>query len=372
MRRWAVTSNDNKQFLDKGTLSVLPPPHKPDTVSFIDFSTSPPKLAFELEAPGSVNGPPVSVAITPTESLALVTSAMKVNPTDATKTVPDDRVSVIDLTTNPPKVIATVTAGEQPSGISITPDGKMALVANRNAGTVTVLTIDGKVVKNAGSVAVSDLEKKPVPESKSTAHVVISPDGKSALTTNDGDHRMTLLKIEGTKVTKVKDFFAGIKPYGIDIAPNGKFAVTGNNGYAKGDVDTMSLIDLETPPQPRTVDTVSIGLTPEGVKIAPDSSYAVAIMQNGSNKPTDFPWYSPKGKLVAVKIEGKALKKVSEVEIGAWPQGAAFSPDSKTILVGSMAEKDLEMISWDGNSLKDTGVRIKLSGGPAAIRTAEP
>jgi DNA-binding beta-propeller fold protein YncE len=120
------------------------------------------------------------------------------------------------------------------------------------------------------------------------------------------------------------------------------------------------------------VDTVSIGLTPEGVKVAPDSTYAVAIMQNGSNKAADFPWYSPHGKLVAVKIEGKKLTKASEVEIGAWPQGAVFSADSKTILVGSMAEKDLEMISWDGNTLKDTGVRIKLSGGPAAIRTAEP
>jgi DNA-binding beta-propeller fold protein YncE len=183
---------------------------------------------------------------------------------------------------------------------------------------------------------------------------------------------MTLLKIEGTTVTKVKDFFAGIKPYGIDIASNGKFAVTGNNGYAKGDMDTMSLIDLETPPEPRTVDTVAIGLTPEGVKVAPDSTYAVAIMQNGSNKPTSFPWYSPHGKLVAVKVEGKTLKKASEVEIGAWPQGAAFSTDSKTIYVGSMMEKDLAVISWDGSNLKDTGVRVKLGAGPAAIRTAEP
>jgi DNA-binding beta-propeller fold protein YncE len=374
--RWAITSNDNKQFLDKGgALQVLPAAQiKPDTASLIDLTVSPPKVVAEFEAPGSVNGPPVSAAITPDDTLALIPAPMKLNPADNTKAIQDNRISVVDLTVTPPKVISVVTlpgGAEQPSGISISRDGKLALVANRNDGSIDVLSIAGKKVTFVSKVAVSDPTTTP-PQSKSTASVAISPDGKLAITTNDGDHRMTLLKIDGTTVTKVKDFFAGIKPYGLDIASNGKFAITGNNGYARGDIDTMSLIDLETPPEPRTVDTVAIGLTPEGVKIAPDSTYAVAIMQNGSNKGETFPFHSNKGKLVAVKIDGKTLKKVSEVEIGAWPQGAVFTADSKQILVGSMVEKDIEVIAWDGNSLKDTGTRIKLNGGPAAIRTAEP
>ena len=370
---WAITSNDNKLFMDtaKGAASVLPSP-KNDTVSLIDLTVSPPKVVFELDAPGSVVGPPLSAAITPNETLALVPAPMKLNPADPTKTIPDNRISVIDLTVKPPKVIATVTAGDSPSGISIARDGKLALVANRNSGTITVLSINGKTVANVGTVPVADLDKKPIPDSKSTASVSITPDGKMAIATNDGDHRMTLLKIEGTTVTKVKDFYAGIKPYAIDIASNGKFAVVGNNGYNKGDIDTMSLIDLEAMPLPRVVDTVSIGIVPEGVKVAPDSTYAVSTMQNGSNRPSSDPYYSPKGKLVAVKVDGKTLKKVSEVEIGGWPQGAVFTADSKTILVGCMIDKEVEVISWDGNTLKNTGTKLPLSGGPAAIRTAEP
>jgi hypothetical protein len=46
-------------------------------------------------------------------------------------------------------------------------------------------------------------------------------------------------------------------------------------------------------------------------------------------------------------------------------------PDTVTILVGNMIEKDYWVFRWDGSTLKDTGQRIKVNGGPVAIRTAE-
>jgi hypothetical protein len=36
-----------------------------------------------------------------------------------------------------------------------------------------------------------------------------------------------------------------------------------------------------------------------------------------------------------------------------------------------MVEKDLQVFSLDGGTLKDTGVRIAVKGGPAAIRIAD-
>src|SRR5207237_7050052 len=91
----------------------------------------------EIEAPTSVVGPPLSVAITPDESLALVTAAMKIDPHDATKQVPDNRLSVLDLQASPPAVIATVETGQGPAGLSINRLGTLALVANRSEGTVS-------------------------------------------------------------------------------------------------------------------------------------------------------------------------------------------------------------------------------------------
>ncbi len=49
----------------------------------------------------------------------------------------------------------------------------------------------------------------------------------------------------------------------------------------------------------------------------------------------------------------------------------AFSPDGTTILVGNMVEKDYWVFQWNGATLRDTGGRVKVNGGAAAIRTAE-
>ncbi|MGH7354741.1 MAG: YncE family protein, partial [Candidatus Rokuibacteriota bacterium] len=94
-------------------------------------------------------------------------------------------------------------------------------------------------------------------------------------------------------------------------------------------------------------------------------------VHNGSNRPKESPFYNDAGKLVIVRITGKTLSRVAEGPIGHWPQGAAFSPDGKTILVGNMIEKDYWVFSRDGMTLKDTGQRIKVNGGPAAVRTAD-
>jgi hypothetical protein len=83
-----------------------------------------------------------------------------------------------------------------------------------------------------------------------------------------------------------------------------------------------------------------------------------------------LPFYGDKGSLVMFRVMGNRLSKVAEAPIGHWSQGAAFSPDGKTILVGNMVEKDIQIFGWDGSSLKEIG-RLKVNGGPAAVRTAE-
>jgi hypothetical protein len=36
-----------------------------------------------------------------------------------------------------------------------------------------------------------------------------------------------------------------------------------------------------------------------------------------------------------------------------------------------MVEKDYWVFNWDGSALRDTTQRVKVNGGPAAIRTAD-
>ena len=72
-----------------------------------------------------------------------------------------------------------------------------------------------------------------------------------------------------------------------------------------------------------------------------------------------------------VRVTGRTLARVAEAPIGHWSQGVIFSPDGKSILVGCMVEKEYWVFDWNGATLKDTGHRVKVNGGPAAIRTAE-
>ncbi len=361
----AVSANDNKVMLDNGVVKVVPNAPS-DTVSVIDLKASPPRVIAEVQAPVSVVGPPLSVAVTPDESLALVTASSKVDPSDPTKQTPDNRVTVIDLKASPPKVLVTLEAGKGAAGISINRQGTLALVSNMVDGTVSVFTIQGKTVTPAGTVEVGGAKA-------GGGMVAITPDGKTALVSRNADNKISVLSIDGTKVEYTKrDMTAGVRPIVLDIARNGAFAVVGSlAGGPTGDNDSISLIDLTAKP-PRVVDTIGVlGATAEGLKISPDSSVVAVVVHNGSNRAKESPFYNDAGKLVVVRVTGKTLSRVAEAPIGHWSQGATFSPDSKTILVGNMVEKDYWVFQWDGTTLRDTGQRVKVNGGPAGIRTAE-
>jgi DNA-binding beta-propeller fold protein YncE len=359
----AVSANDNKVVLVNGAATVVPNP-APDTAAIIDLKQFPPKILAEIEVPASVVGPPFSVAITPDESLALVTAAMKIDPTDATRQIPDNRLSVIDLKASPPAVIATIETGQGPAGLSINRQGTLALVANRSEGTVSVFSISGKEVKNIGAVQLGDAKT-------GVSHVAISPDGKTALVTRDGDSMVSVLAIDGAKVEYTKrDLTVGMRPYGAAISADGTVAVVANIGRGTGDHDTVSVIDMTLKPV-RAVETITVGQTPEGINLSSDGKLCAVVVMNGSNKPKDSPFYNDQGKVLVYRVEQKRLTRLAEAPIGHWSQGVAFTPDNQYVLVQNMVEKDIMIFKLESGKLEDTGQRLKMKGGPAAIRTAE-
>jgi DNA-binding beta-propeller fold protein YncE len=237
-------------------------------------------------------------------------------------------------------------------------------VANRNEGTVSIFTVSGKTVTAAGKVKLGDERSGP-------SHVVFTPDGRRALVTRDGDHTLSMLSIDGTKVESMnRDFAAGLRPYGADITPDGSVAVVANIGRGQGDSDTISVIDLRLQP-PRTVNTVTVGPVPEGLKISPDGKWVAVVLHYGTGRPNASPFRTENGMVAVYAIEGTQVRKHGEAKIGRWSQGAVFSADSKTVLVGNMVEKDIAIYRIEPNGVADTGQRIKVNGGPAAMRTAE-
>jgi len=332
-------------------------------VTIIDLGVSLPKVIGELKAPSSVVGPPQNVAIAPDESIALISSNMKLDAADPKKLVPDNRLSVIDLKAAPPAVIATVEAGLGPAGISINRTGTLALVANRNEGTVSIFTVSSKTLTAAGKVDFNNPRSGP-------SSVAFSPDGKMALVSRDGDHKISVLSVDGNKVEDTKQTMTGgFRPYAIQVSPKGDVAVVGNQGGNTGDIDTINVIDLKGK-APRIIHTLDVGQIVEGLAFSNDGNYVALTAQDGSARAPSHPFYNDNGLLVVFSVNGTNLTKVAEARVGKWNQGVVWSRDGKTLLAQNMAENSLSILSFDGKSLKVIG-EIKVKGGPDGLRTAE-
>ena len=358
-----VSGNDEKVLWDDAGQAVFLPPGK-DTISFIDIADRDnPKILTSIALENSIFGPPTNLAITPNGDLALVANSVtQTKDGDKWKPVPDNKVYIFDLKENPPKQIGTVEVGKQPSGLDTSKKGDLALVTNRGDNSISVLSISGKNVKVIDTVAMGD----------SVAHVAISPDGTKALAVKPVVNKVALLRIGGNKVVYEKyDMPTGIFPYNVDIAPSGQIALVANNGgggYADGNVDTVSVIDLAQNP-PRVIDHVVVGDAPEGFAISPQGDLALAILVAGNSDKKA--WFSRKaGSAVALKINGKHVTKVGEIELGGLPEGVAFSPDGGHAYVGNFLDSDISILKISGTQVTDSGEKIKLPGHPASLRGA--
>jgi DNA-binding beta-propeller fold protein YncE len=365
-----LSGNDEKQTWDAAGKQINNPPGH-DTVSIIDIKDrAKPRIVASLPLMNTVVGPPVNLAITPNQQLALVANSLDwVKDGDSWKGAPDNKLYVIDLTTSPPQQIATVELGKQPSGMAINKAGTLALVANRADDTVSVLSISGKEVKVVDTVSVSSSANK-----EQASAVAITPDGKRALVAKFAAHKVALLDIDGTKVTYGKyDMPTGLWPYNVAITPNGKLAIAGNNGGAgssDGQVDTAAIIDMEADP-PRVIDQVVVGDGPEGLAMSPTGAYAVEVILNGSNQARDKFFFHPHSYVSLLKIDGKKVRKVSQTEVGGLAEGVAFSPDGKYLYVGNFLDSDVTILRLAGDRLVKAGT-LKLPGHPASMRGSTP
>jgi YVTN family beta-propeller protein len=360
-----IVGNDEKQGWDENAKPILREPGK-DTLSVIDISKpEAPHIAATIPLMNSIQGPPTNLAISPSGEFALVANSVEpVVQGWGHRLEADNKVFEVDLKANPPNVIGTITVGKQPSGMAITPKGDLALVANRADGTVSVLSIRGKDVLVIDTVAVGA-------GTDQVSAVAITPDGRRALAVKSNANKVAMLAIDGQKVTYDKrDLPAGIYPYNVVVTPDGKLALTADNGAggaSDGNADSVSVIDLEANP-PRVIARVSVGDSPEGLAVSPKGDLAVSVEARGSNVPKTAFYYHPAGAVTALKIDGKKVTNAGEINVGGLPEGVAFSPDGQYLYVGNFMDQDLWVLRVDGSTLTDTTQRIKLPGHPASLR----
>jgi DNA-binding beta-propeller fold protein YncE len=203
------------------------------------------------------------------------------------------------------------------------------------------------------------------------AHAVFTPDGQRALAIKFASHKLSLLEIRDGKLTYNKlDLPTGLWPYNVVVAPSGQIALTadnGNSGASDGSVDTVSVVDLEANP-PRITDRIVVGDGPEGLGISPKGDLAAAAILRGGNASKKAYFYNKTGTVAILKVDGKKVTRLKDIEVGGLPEAVCFTPDGRYIYVGNYLDQDFSILKVDGTEVTDTGKRFKVPGHPASAR----
>jgi DNA-binding beta-propeller fold protein YncE len=181
---------------------------------------------------------------------------------------------------------------------------------------------------------------------------------------------VALLEIDGEKVSYNKlDIPTYPFPYNVVVSPDSKLAITadnGNNGSSDGNLDAATVIDLEGA-DPHAIAHVTVGDAPEGLAISPKGDVAAVLNVDGSNFKGKW-FYHPNGSVTVLSIRGKSVLPAGTVEVGALPEGIAFTPDGRYLYVGNYTDQDISILKVDGSTIASTGKRFKAGGHPASMR----
>jgi DNA-binding beta-propeller fold protein YncE len=142
---------------------------------------------------------PYNVAVVPGGKIALTADNGASGASDGSV----DTVSVIDLELDPIRITDRVVVGDGPEGLAISPKGDVAVAVilagsntksayfYRRNGHLAVLHINGKKVTKVAEVEVGGLPKG----------AAFTPDGKYLLVGNYLDQDISILKVDGVKIT---------------------------------------------------------------------------------------------------------------------------------------------------------------------------
>ena len=281
----------------------------------------------------------------------------------------------------PNTVVATITVGDTPAGIAVTPNNLFAYVANNN----------DDAIPNGNTVSVLNLTHNTLEQTISDSSfnqpytVTINASGTKAYVTNSNSTTVTIIDIAANTVSGTIGGFEG--PSGFAITPDGTHAYVNNYGVGvdSGNGTTVNVVDLNT--NAIVGSPITVGQAPAALAITPDGAYvyvisyvdgnpgtgtisiirtsdnsvqlnaitgfsgpfAIAITPNGKYAyVTNFGSnnFSPVGTTVSV-VDISSNTVVATITVGIQPAGIAITPD------GSYAYVSNYYTLYDGPNFTD-------------------
>ena len=365
---YLIVGIDRKVGFTPAGLTRNPPGQ--DSILIYDIGSDPlqPELIVDLWLENSLFGPPTNLGITPDGGLAFVANSVMWERSGTTWASPSDQtIHVIDLKINPPRKTGSVTAGDQPSGLTISRDGRWVAVANRKGRSLSLFEVKDQALVKRGEIGVEG----------EAAAVAMNSAGSEILVTKFAEHAVGLVTWDGSELRydPSQDLAVGRWPYNVQVVPGGLIALVannGNNGFPDGHVDTVSVVDLSLNPH-RVIDHVVVGDGPEGLAVSPDGRLAVVTLLNGAAPMFEKEWfYHPTSQMAVMAIDGRSVERIALLDVGRFAEGVGFSPDGRHLYVGDMLDNQISIWRVEGRDVTFTGKRIKVPGHVASLRSQLP
>lgn len=251
------------------------------------------------------------------------------------------------------------------------------VVANKAEATVSLVDLA------SGKIAAT------LPVGNGLHEVAVSPDGRLALIANYGTgpepgSTLTLIDVPGAKVVKTIDLGEYRRPHGMAFAGNGRAWVTSEASKALLEVDVEAGRVLRALPTGQEVSHM-VAVTPDGSRafVANIGSGSITALDLKEGKKiadvrtgagAEGIAVTPDGKQVWVTnreadtvtvLDASSLKIVKTIPAAAFPIRAEATPDGKRVLVSLAKSGDLAVFSTASPALER---RVKLEATPAADR----
>jgi YVTN family beta-propeller protein len=240
-------------------------------------------------------------------------------------------VSLISTATNE-IVGGPIEAGEEPSAVAITPDGRYAYVADFAGETVTV--IETGLRRKVATI--KEVGKGPF-------GIAITPDGRYAYVTDRLSDKVAVISTQAKEVVKSIALPAGSVPTGIAIAPTGGFAYVADSGKSKVEVINTATMAL-------TGASITVGKDPMGIEFTPGGT-AYVVDESGKE-------------VSAINTVTKGVTEIPLSEESGEPRGIAISPDGTKAYVVGLGTGPISVINTGTNHVTS---EIKVKAGPQEV-----
>lgn len=235
----------------------------------------------------------------------------------------DGSISVINTSTN--KVIATIT-GITANGLLVSPDGSLLYLTDTENGQVIV-------VSTANNTVLSNL-----PGGSGPTQMAISPDGRLLYVTDVLSSSVRVINTATGSV--VINIAVGENPGGISMSADGSRVYVAN--FFSGTVSVINTANNTV------ISSFNVGNNPDGVTITPDGS-KVYVSDYGTN---------------TVAVINTLTNGVIFVTVGTHPLGLSVSPDGSNVFVANSASNTVSVISTISNAVIST---INVGKSPNAL-----